>query len=93
MHEVQRAYSVMKTVVNRPGIDEVTQPELADSTQPLYPRVVQDLCEISVAQLDKPVDRVIEQLRSCSHTRNLVSFFALAPPSQNNCEQRPLNHL
>ena len=74
---MQGPYSVVKSVVHRTGINQVAESKLTDSTHPLDPRVVQDLSEISVAQLDKPVDRVIEQLGSCSHTRNLARFFAL----------------
>ena len=67
---------MVKAVVHRSGINQVAQAELTDSAQPLHPRVVQDLGEVGVAQLDEPIHRVIEQLGSCSHARNLGSFFA-----------------
>ena len=92
LHQKHRTNSMVKPVVNGPGVDEVAEAELADSAQPLDPRVVHDFGEVSVTQLYEPVNGVVEQLGTCSHGRNLGSFFAWPPLSQNNCEQKALNH-
>jgi len=90
LHEVERAKGMVEAVVDRARIYEVAQAELADSPEALYPWVVHDFGEIRVAELDEPIDRVIQQLGSCGHGRKLACFFARAPPSQNNCDELPL---
>ena len=74
LHQVQSAQGVVEAVVDRTGIDQVAQAELADAAQALHPRVIEDLGEIRVAELDEPVDRVVQQLGSCGHGPKIGVF-------------------
>ena len=65
LHEVERSKGVVEAVVDRSRIHEVAEAELADAPEALDPWVVHDLGEIGVAELDEPIDRVIQQLGSC----------------------------
>ena len=80
LHEKQGAYSMVEAVVDRAGVYQMAQAELADSAKPLYPRMIKYLREIRVSQLNESINWIVEQLGTCGHGRNLVSLFAPASP-------------
>lgn len=90
LHQVQGANSMVKTVVHCAWINQVAHAELADSTESLNPRMIHDIREVGVAELNEAVYGVVQQLGSGGHARNFTRFFALAASLQNNCDELPL---
>ena len=90
MHQVHGPKCVVEPIVDCAGVHEVAQAQLADASQALDPRMVEDFREISMSNLNESINRIVEQLRSGSHGRNLARFFATAAVRQNNCDELPL---
>ena len=77
LHEVHAPHGVVKAVVNRPGVDQMGEPQLRNAAQALHVSVVHQVEGPLVAQSHKPVDGVVENFvavdRAHSNTKSRVS--------------------
>ena len=77
LHQVHAPHRVMKAVVHGARIDQMRQPELRDSPEPLHEPMVHQIHGAAVPQRHEPIHGVIENFVSvdCRHgnTKSVVS--------------------
>ena len=74
LHQEHGPEGVVEPVVDRPRVDQVAQAQLADAAQALHPRVIEDVGEVGVTDLDEAVDGVVEQLGAGGHGPKFGTF-------------------
>jgi hypothetical protein len=57
---MHRTQGMLKTIVNRSGINQVTQSQLADAAQTLEGRVIDELKNKRMTNGDKTVNRIVD---------------------------------
>jgi len=65
---------MVEPVVDRPRVNQMAQAQLADATKALHPRVIEDVGEVGVTDLNEAVYRVVEQLGAGGHGPKFGTF-------------------